>query len=401
VDIRRSALVIVAIGSMVCLSACGRSEKPAIQPHLGSGTPAVPTIARKVPIPVVTTTSPSMAPAPWPDKTLAPVAGPGALNAADNDAYSLVSETTTPEQGPYRLERTDLTDDSVERGPLFLQDSLAFLDGDLWVFGAVTMSSGRPTTQAQGYEVDPETLSVIRTLPLPPAMPADGIMALAAGPEGTLWIGYSQNLLRVDVATGHILDEITAPSGLIVSDVAVDPTGRFLYVSYAHNVGGPTEGAEEGAVVYEYDAVSGRELVDTVGGPVIGSVAGANLVAVPGGVWVSFRTGMAGLTVFLRQSDLAVSAGATSDSTIGSPFAWMMDASVAYGDGTLFLAQEGGLVACIDAQTGEVRGTETLPNSAEEDGVITVLAVNGSAGLVYGWNEDGVIAITPPASCWS
>jgi outer membrane protein assembly factor BamB len=110
---------------------------------------------------------------------------------------------------------------------------------------------------------------------------------------------------------------------------------------------------------------------------------------------------MSGVTLLLRQSDLAATAGSTNDASIGSVFAWMMGASVAYGDGTLFLAQEGGLVACIDPQTGEVRGSETLPNSPEQYGAITVLAVDGSGGLVYGGDDEGVIAITPPASCWS
>jgi len=226
-------------------------------------------------------------------------------------------------------------------------------------------------------------------------------MALAAGPTGSIWIGYSQTLLRVDVATGAVLDEITVPTGLVVSDVAVDPAGQFLYVSYAHNVGGPSVGAEEGAVVYEYDASSGGDLASTMTGPVTDSVAGASLVAVPGGVWASFRTGMAGLTVLLRQADLAAIAGGTGDAPIGSVFHWMMDASVVYGDGTLFLAQEGGLVACIDPQTGEVRGSETLSDSTDQDDAISVFAVDGAAHLVYGGDIDGVMTVTPPASCWS
>jgi hypothetical protein len=126
----------------------------------------------------------------------------------------------------------DLVDHLVANGPLFSQDRLALLDGDLWVFGAVDMASGGPTSEAQAYEVEPGTLSVVRTLDLPPpARLVDGIMTLAAGPEGSVWIGYSQTLLRVDAATGVTLGEITVPSGLVVSDVAVDPAGQFLYVS--------------------------------------------------------------------------------------------------------------------------------------------------------------------------
>ncbi len=357
---------------------------------------------RKVPQPPVTTTPRTpIAPAPWPEHTLAPVPGLLAINPGGDDAYALVSETAAPEQGPYRLRRTDLVDHSVRNGPFFSEASLAFLVGDLWVFGAFDASSGQPSARAEACEVDPGTLSVIRTLDLPPARPADGIMALAAGPAGSIWIGYSQTLLRVDAATGTVLDEITVPSGLVVTDSAVDPAGQFLYVSYAHNVGSPSVGAEEGAVVYEYDATSGQLLASTMTGPVTDSVAGASLVAVPGGVWASFRTGMAGLTVLLRQGNLAPIGGGTGDAPIGSVFHWMMGASVVYGDGALFLAQEGGLVACIDPRTGQVRGSETLPNTPEQDDAISVITVDGSARLVYGGDQDGVITVTPPASCWS
>jgi hypothetical protein len=396
VQTRRLAVVFATI---LLLAACGPSEPPASQ----SRPRAVTSVAHppKGPVPPVTSTSgPPVAIAAWPEHTLGPVPGLLAVDPADNDAYALVSETSTPERGPYRLERTDLVDHSVTRGPLFSQADLAFLAGELWVFGAVDRSSGEPATGAEASEIDPGTLSVIRTLALPPARPADGIMSLAAGPGGSIWIGYSQTLRRVGSATGAVLEQISVPSGLVVSDVAVDPAGRFLYVSYAHNVGGPSVGAEEGAVVYEYDASSGRELASTMTGPVTDSVAGAGLVAVPGGVWASFRTGMAGLTVLLRQGDLVAVAGANTDAAVGSVFHWMMDASVAYGDGTLFLAQEGGLMACVDPRTGQVRGSETRPSSPEDD-AIGVLAVDGPAGLVYSGTPDGVIAVTPPASCWS
>jgi hypothetical protein len=110
-------------------------------------------------------------------------------------------------------------------------------------------------------------------------------------------------------------------------------------------------------------------------------------VAVPGKASDSFRVGMAGITVLLRQGDLAPIAGATGEAPIGSVFHWMMGASVVYGDGTLFLAQDDGLVACIDPQTGQVRGSETLPSSPQGDESISVLAVDGSAGLVDGHLE--------------
>jgi len=109
-------------------------------------------------------------------------------------------------------------------------------------------------------------------------------------------------LIRVDPVTGANLAAATLPSGLLVSDLAVDPMGRDLYVSAAHLV----RGGMEGTVMLSYDARSGRGLVTRTGGLIRYSVAGAQLTAVPGGVWASFRTGMLGLTIHLRQKDLGM-----------------------------------------------------------------------------------------------
>ena len=97
--------------------------------------------------------------------------------------------------------------------------------------------------------------------------------------------------------------------------------------------------------------------------PVTGSVAGGALTAVPGGVWVSFRTGMAGETILLRQSDLAMTG--PSSAQLDAPFSdsvfdWMMSASMIYGRATLLLVNEDGVLACIDPQSAVVRVQEHL-----------------------------------------
>ena len=133
-------------------------------------------------------------------------------------------------------------------------------------------------------------------------------MAICNGPAGSVWIGYAQSLLRIDTATGAVLARATVPAGLAVSDVAVDPTGRYLYASFAHLVGPPLSGggqAAQGAAVSEYDATSGGLLTSITTGLITDSVSGAKLVAVPDGVWASLRTGMMGFTILLRQGDLA------------------------------------------------------------------------------------------------
>jgi hypothetical protein len=355
--------------------------------------------------PVTTTRGDEGVAAPWPEHTVAAGPDPEVVDLAAGGAYALVSETTSPERGPYRLERTDLATHLTRLGPAFSVSELTLVAGHLWVFGVV---GAGPTSSSHfaACDVDPVALSVIRELALPSARPAIGAMALADGPDGSLWIGYAQTLLRVDVATGKVVDTIAVPPNLVVHDVAVDPAGQSLYVAFAYVVGAASSGADEGDAVFEYDATSGLELARATSGPVTDSVAGASLVAVPGGVWASIGTGLMGLTMLLRQSDLAVVAppglGPPIDYPIDPVFNWAMDASVTYGDDTLFLAQEiGGLLACIDPRTGVVRASETLRSSPSHVDAISTLLVDPSTHLLYGVGNQGLVVITPPSSCWS
>ena len=80
---------------------------------------------------------------------------------------------------------------------------------------------------------------------------------------------------------------------------------------------------------------------------------------------MSFRTGMLGETILLRQSDLAVVGPANSllngNAQPDGVFHWIMDASTVYGDGTLFLVNENGVMACIDRATARPGPRGTWP----------------------------------------
>jgi len=69
-----------------------------------------------------------------------------------------------------------------------------------------------------------------------------------------VWIGSFHTLLRLDAASGAILTRLTAPGGVAVSDIAVDPDHSYLYVSVAHVV----KGGCEGNALVEYGARSGE-----------------------------------------------------------------------------------------------------------------------------------------------
>jgi hypothetical protein len=124
-------------------------------------------------------------------------------------------------------------------------------------------------------------------------------------------------VLRISVSTGATIGRIRLPRGTFFSDVAAIAAHRRLYIAAAGVKSG-------GADVREYTAGSGR-LIASTGRHPPPSAGGANLTAVPGGVWASFRTGMLGQTVLLRRN------GLTSVPLSGSIFGWPMNASTVYG----------------------------------------------------------------------
>jgi outer membrane protein assembly factor BamB len=303
--------------------------------------------------------------------------------------YELNSQTNTPARGPYLLERVNLRSGAVQRGPLFTVGDLAVADGRLWVFGSI----GK---QPHLIEVDPQKVSVTRVIPLLKATTNFPWLAIGIGPNGSIWLGTSGTLRRIDAATGKTLVTVAAPPRLAVADLASDPSGRYLYVSMANEV----KGGLEGGTVVEYDAHTGRELAHATAGPPLSySVAGATLAAVPGGVWASFRTGMLGLTIHLRQQDLALQAppGPHVGSTpANSLFHWPMDATTVYSGGSLWLANEAGIVACLNPTTGAVRALERVPSTQTPD----LVAVDTIDQQLFAREGNRLIQISPPKTCW-
>lgn len=306
--------------------------------------------------------------------------------------YALVSLTRTPIRGPYLLERTNLRTGQVDKGPRYAFENLVIGAGRLWIYGAAR-------TQPGVIEVDPRTLRRIRSISLPQAPTVNPWIAVTAGPADSLWIGTSRALLRISATTGTTLVQLAAPPRLAVGDLAVDPSGRHLYVSMAHIV----KGGVEGGTVLEYNARTGRTLARSSARLLNDSVAGAALTAVPGGVWASFRTGMLGLTIHLREHDLAMIAppGLSVASLLANGvFHWPMSATTIYGGGALWLANESGIVACLDPTSGKVLASEHVPPSQFPD---PLLAVDPTSHQVFALDGPRVrlVQLTPPRRCWS
>jgi hypothetical protein len=274
--------------------------------------------------------------------------------------------------------------------------SLTRLSGYLWVYGAPA-----PGSQPVISQVNPVTLARIRLIPLPPAPAGVSWPVFAAGSGNSVWIGSYRTLLRVDVATGTAVMRVTLPPGLTIGDISLDSTHTILYVSAAHVVRG---GSFAGLVMLEYDAGSGRRLTVAASGLLRNSIAGAALTAVPGGVWASFRTGMLGLTLHLRQAGLRMIAppgpGIARRPATGI-FHWPMFEATAYGGGALWVANQLGIVACLDPRTGKIRASERVGRWSTNQLIYQFQAVDPAMHAIYALNIKGLLQISPPRRCWN
>jgi hypothetical protein len=162
--------------------------------------------------------------------------------------------------------------------------------------------------------------------------------------------------------------------------------------------------------VLAFSAGTGGLLAQTGRTPLTWSAGGAQLAAVPAGVWVSFRTGMLGQSVLLSARSLSMindaPAGSAADSPVtgsGTVYSWAMGSVAAYGGGALWVATSGGLVACVNPLTGTVRSQGVM--TSRPGLVVAALAADPAArevaAVVSGGGYTGVVAISPPRACWS
>ena len=293
-----------------------------------------------------------------------------AVDPAANAAY----ETAGAEDGPFRLERVDLATGAVRRGPAFPVDGLLPAAGYVWIYGRQFYPRG--LARLVLYQVSPSTLARVRSWLVAPRSAAG--LTVTAGPGRSVWAGYQGTLLRLDARSGATAATIKLPAGRGVVGASVDPAGRYLYVSAWSGSNG---------WVSEYAASTGHLLATAA----LSSAGPSALTAVPGGVWASFRTGMNGRTVLLRQR------GLREVTPSASIFTWPMDATTVYGGGRLWLAEELGAAGCIAPGTGQVVDQGRVPLL---DFTPWLLAVNARRRLLYAQDGRAIIAITPPRACW-
>jgi hypothetical protein len=310
----------------------------------------------------------------WPTLMVLKLTSPEFLAAVD-PAANAAYEMAGAEDGPFRLERVDRAIHAVRRGPSFSVAGLLPAAGYVWIYGRQFYPRG--LAKLVLYQVSPSTLARVRSWLVAPRSAAG--LTVTAGPGRSVWVGYQGTLLRLDAKSGATVATIKLPAGRTVASASVDPAGRYLYVSAWSGSNGS---------VSEYAASTGHLLATTA----LSSAGPSALTAVPGGVWASFRTGMNGRTVLLRQR------GLREVTPSASIFIWPMDATTVYGGGRLWLAEELGAVGCIAPGTGQVVDQGRV---ALLDFTPWLLAVNASRQLLYAQDGVAIISITPPRACWS
>ena len=292
--------------------------------------------------------------------------------------------------GSFVLQATDLRTGAVRRGESYPVTGLSLVAGYLWVSG--WPSAGTPPVLRQ---VGLGTLRTVRSVSPSGVSWTSGV---APGPAGSVWVGAYRTLLRISPGRGTVLVRTVLPPGLALSNLAAYPDGAYLYVSAAHLVAG---GAQVGAVLLEYSARTGELLAETDRTPISYSVAGAELTALPGGVWVSFRTGMQGRSVLLSERSLSTVLAPLPARTPEGVYYWPMFSSSVYGRGALWVTTQTGLVACMNPATGQVRAAETVTSQSAQLGGL--LVADSTARQVLGFvtndGHSGLVSISPPRSC--
>lgn len=271
---RRGAASLLAGVVMLVLPGCSGAGSPrpvARSPMPDSTASSAPTTWSASP---PTTAGPA-----WPAKPL-PVTGDVELLAPTGESvYGFrVLQDTTSTMGVIRYDVSD--GDLEETGPTIPgAGALTVTGGWVWV------TSYSPTTSSVVlWKISPTSLAVVSEVMLPyrnaPGAELNDATPMAATVGGgTLWVGGGESLYAIDPHTGAA--DGTTDVGRDIDSLSTAPDGSLLFAA-EHSSSAPL-------VVVDYNTEASRQIAATVESGAIGSGA---VLAGPGDVWVTFRTGM-------------------------------------------------------------------------------------------------------------
>jgi sugar lactone lactonase YvrE len=235
----------------------------------------------------------------------------------------------------------------------------------------------------RGY--DARTLAQVGSVEVPAigGVASSAAGALAAGPDGKLYVAAGESIAVVNPSSGQLTRRINLTAGR-ASSVAVAPDGSTLYVGI---------GSAGSFRLLIYDAETGRilNLSAMQGG------AGGNLIATSGGVWGTAGTGMSEWVWFAPGGDLTRSSRITQGA--GGGLASLPNLS----GGAVWIGGSHELI-CASPATGKALARTVIPTDhsvVEYFGSVTVLG-NGHAYALYQDERAqlaGVAQLTPPQAC--
>ena len=286
-----------------------------------------------------------------------PVALPGSPFA-----YGITVASDTPTSPWGRLTRLDLATGRMTPGPKVPSGSELFtLGNSLRVLSPAGVSTkDQPTGPWSIRQVVGQGTSLGTAIVLPSSIVPAGPEPVSDGPpvgRDALWIvGGERSVSLVSATTGAIMR--TVGLGGSVSSTSMDPTGHFLYVTLDKLMDNPAPA--DATVIDELDATTGR-LVAHAG--IRFTLGWANLDAVRGGVWVSYRGGMIGAVVLLPAAGLTNASGTKGQRdevvpTMGIPIT-MGVSSVQVGSVVWLSAALG--TSCVSPSSGAFRAGTAFP----------------------------------------
>jgi hypothetical protein len=275
-------------------------------------------------------------------------------------AYGITVASTSPTSLWGRLSRIDVATGHIALGPKVPSYSQLFtLGGSLEVLSRASANAQWIIRPVIGHGT---SLGGATVLPIPTS--ASGVVSVSDGPAvgHGVWLSYGNSVFLVNASTGTLMRRENL--GANVASISMDPTGRLLYAALDELMAHPT--ARVATVIDELDARTGRVLAH-VG--IEFTLGGANLEAVRGGVWVSYRGGMMGTAQLLRASGLAMvqppSGSARRDETIPT-----MGAEITMGIwtaqvGSMFWLQASFGTSCVAPSSGAFRAGTAYPTRTE------------------------------------
>jgi hypothetical protein len=333
-------------------------------------------------------------PASWPAKQVATIPdGIGDLVMAPGAFVALGTVANTGLDSFSRLYEVNLVTGKVTRG------SLVFNGGSLVQAGS-SIAYVEPRTEPNGGEAPTngtkhEELRFLRSgsaetrathyLPLELSDP----VAPVSPSVGAVWAGAKGSVVMVSTSTDKVLRTIALP----------EPNGQFsvsLFGStlYAISIAIGTNPIE----VYEVSLTSGKVTASE-------SIAGVGgyVTALPGGVWLSYRTGMLGTAELFSSLHLRVVSGKPSVSTSEVPVpgsSQSMGIEVTVTGSTAWLVDISA-VACVNATTGRVLADAALSKGTGYFEVIGAIGHHLYAAVAgNGWTGTRIVEVKTPAACW-